>query len=359
MRGFGRASCTRSVRATFIALAALGALALAGWAQESEEEDPLAQYEQKVDEAVDRGLTYLAEAQQEDGTWPSGWGKNTGIASLCVMAFLAKGYTPGTGQYGDAINKGIDFVLNSRQENGMLLGGGRSQGPMYSHTIAALMLSEVSGMVDLERQEKVDEVLPEALKIILAAQKIRKSDRFKGGWRYQPNSSDSDISCTGWPLMALRSARNNGAEVPTEAIEDALGFITRCHNRDGGFGYQPGGGSGPGRTGVGLLCLELCGRHRSEAAIAAGKWLLKRPPRNPRESHFYYAIYYCSQGMFQLGDEYWEPFAAQMYENLLKAQQENGSWPKGSSSREGECYTTAMSVLAMSVPYCQLPIYQR
>ena len=65
MRGFGRASCTRSVRATFIALAALGALALAGWAQESEEEDPLAQYEQKVDEAVDRGLTYLAEAQQE------------------------------------------------------------------------------------------------------------------------------------------------------------------------------------------------------------------------------------------------------------------------------------------------------
>lgn len=342
-----------------VTIAGLAVVPSACGAGAAEERPSLSEYEEAADEAIARGLAYLAEAQQEDGAFPSGWGKNTGITSLCVMAFLAKGYTPGAGRYGEVINRGVDFVLASRQETGMLVGSGRSQGPMYSHTISTLMLSEVSGMADPQRQSKIDEALPEALRVILAAQQVRKREVFKGGWRYQPNSSDSDISCTGWPLMALRSARNNGADVPKEAIDNALGFVMRCRTRDGGFAYQPGSGPGAARTGVGLLCLELCGRHRDEAAIAAGQWLLKRPPRGPNERYFYYAVYHCSQGMFQLGDEYWEPFAAQMYETLLKAQQGNGAWPKGAAHREGECYATAMSVLAMSVPYCQLPIYQR
>ncbi len=324
-----------------------------------EEDDPLAQYEDRVDAAVDRGLGYLAAKQEADGSWPSGWGKNTGITSLCVMAFLAKGHTPGTGPHGEVINRGVDFILDSRQQNGMLIGPGRSQGPMYSHSIATLMLSEVAGMLDPEREERASAAVADALRIILAAQQVPKLDVFKGGWRYQPNSADADISTTGWPLLALRSARNNGAPVPKEAIDYALEFVMRCRTRDGGFAYQPGQGAGAARTGVGLLCLELCGRHRNEAAVAAGDWLLKKPPTQPGERWYYYGIYYCSQGMFQLGDDYWVPFAERMYETLLAKQQPDGSWPKGSANRERECYTTAMAVLAMSVPYCQLPIYQR
>ncbi|KPK61900.1 MAG: hypothetical protein AMK73_07370, partial [Planctomycetes bacterium SM23_32] len=284
---------------------------------------------------------------------------NTGITSLCVMAFLAKGCTPGTSPHGEVVNRGIDFVLGSRQENGTLVGPGRSHGPMYSHAIATLLLSEVSGMVDAERQERIDAVLPEALRIILAAQQVEKLQSSRGGWRYQTDSADSDISCTGWPLMALRSARNSGADVPAQSIDYALEFVMRCRTGDGGFAYMPGQGPGPARTGVGLLCLELCGRHRDEAALAAGEWLLRHPPEHHGQQWYYYSIYYCSHGMFQLGDEYWEPFAERMYEALLKNQRPDGSWPPGSAGREGECYATAMSILAMSVPYCQLPIYQR
>ena len=50
-----------------------------------------------------------------------------------------------------------------------------------------------------------------------------------------------------------------------------------------------------------------------------------------------------------------------MYEMMLKHQARNGSWPAGSGneSSAGHAYATAMGVLAMSVSYRQLPIYQR
>ena len=68
-----------------------------------------------------------------------------------------------------------------------------------------------------------------------------------------------------------------------------------------------------------------------------------------------YATYYCSQGMFQLGGKYWETFAPAMYDDLLRKQKPNGAW----STNQGEVYPTAMYVLALTVSYRQLPIYQR
>ena len=149
------------------------------------------------------------------------------VTSLSVMAFLAKGNTPGRGPYGEVVNKGVDFVLASQDANGMIVGKG-SAGPMYCHCMASLMLSEVSGMVDRSRQAKIDTVLPKAISLILAAQQVKKAPEMQGGWRYTPVYPDSDISCSGWPLMALRSARNNGSPVPKQAIENAVKFLLNC-----------------------------------------------------------------------------------------------------------------------------------
>jgi len=347
-------------RALFAVLSAT-ALAFGPLSLADEVSEALAKYSKPVDEAIDRGLAYLAEHQEKEGSFESPMRHNTAVTSLCVMAFLAKGYTPGHAPYGDVINRGIDFVLNSSQWNGMLVGDTRSHGPMYSHTISTLMLSEVSGMVDPERQRKIDVALGKALRLILAAQSVQKPRHHEGGWRYQHNSRDSDISCTGWALMSLRSARNNGASVPKEAIEKAVQFVLNCRNRDGGFGYQPGGGSGVARTGTALLCLELCGMHRSPVTIAAGDWILRNMHRGRNDGFFYYGIYYCAQGMFQLGERHWEKFGEHLYEILLKLQRDDGSWAegRGNEARAGRCYSTAMAILAMSVAYRQLPIYQR
>ncbi len=87
------------------------------------------------------------------------------------MAFLARGYTPGLAPYGDVMNRAIDHVLSVQAINGSLMGGG---GQMYSHNIATLMLSEVSGMADPERQACIEAALQKAIRLILAVTPIMK-----------------------------------------------------------------------------------------------------------------------------------------------------------------------------------------
>lgn len=316
-------------------------------------------FQKAFDSANDRALAYLAKAQLPDGSWPGGMKENTAIASLCVMAFLARGYTPDLPPYGSTINRGIDFVLGSQNQEGVLTG--RGGGQMYSHNISTLMLSEVSGMVSPERQKRLDEALAKALKLILDAQRVVKSESHRGGWRYEPHSKDSDISHSGWALMALRSARNNGAPVPREAIDDAGRFILRCSENDGGFAYQPGGGSGIARTGVGLLCLELSGRHRDAVTTKAAAYITREFEKKWNERFAFYTLYYVAQAMFQFSGDEWEKFAPKLYDTVLKLQNPDGSWValNNQEKQAGTCYCTSMATLALSVSYRQLPIYQR
>jgi hypothetical protein len=358
----------RALLATVVALLAL-ASPHAGTARGDTASKALEPYQQQADRALDRALAYLAKEQLTNGAWSPNAGdkeprNGTAIASLCVMAFLAKGHTPGVGPYGEVINRGIDYVLSCQKpENGLLVTGNDANGPMYCHCISTLMLSEVSGMVDPARQKKLDTALARATKVILSAQQRPKDPNNAGGWRYQINSGDSDISCTGWALMALRSVRNNGATVPKETIDRGVAYILKNFHPDtGGFSYQPGAPVGWGRTGTAVLCLELTGHHRERPALAGGNWILDHLHRNYNEGEYFsYAMYYCSQATFQLGDEYWEKWAIHMYDILLKAQNGDGSWPQtnGDGDTGGNHYSTAMACLALSVPYRQLPIYQR
>ncbi|MFN5536780.1 MAG: prenyltransferase/squalene oxidase repeat-containing protein [Planctomyces sp.] len=339
-------------------------------------------YRPRLDAAVNRGLEYLAK-QQLDPDSAAAMGQpelagsfrepnspgNTGIASLAVMAFLAKGHLPGRGQYGGVIDLGIDYVLSQQLENGLLIcrkQTGRSSGLMYEHSIATLLLCEVSGMVDAARQRKLDEVLSKALLVLLQAQKVPKSELNTGGWRYTPGTTDSDLSLTGWSVMALRAAKLNGAAVPDEHIEMAVSYILNCHEDNGGFSYMPGmKNPTASMTGVALLCLELCGEHGNEDCAAAGEFILSRPPvmttPDGRPEHFrYYAFYYCGQAMFQLGGRYWTEFAPVMYDALLPDQQPDGRWAYPDQTFPyNTSFPTSMTVLTLTVSARQLPIYQR
>jgi hypothetical protein len=325
-------------------------------AQASVHEDD--KYQRAFDESVDKGLAFLARSQAADGS--IGGATTPAITSLAIMAFLARGYSPGVPPYGDVINRGIDHILSQSKPNGLLMG---QNGRMYSHNISTLMLSEASGMVDPERQARIDNVLSGALRIILAAQDVTKGEANAGGWRYEPSSSDSDISMAGWALASLRSARNNGAPVPKEAVDKAVKYILRCRVKEGGgFAYQPGGGANLARTGIGLLCLELAGRHRDEVTLAAGKYIagkFKDSSSLNGESCHYYTFYYMANGMFQLGGPEWESFAPRLYDSILKMQGPDGSWPTKGSHTPNTQYATSMAILSLSVSYRQLPIYQR
>ncbi len=320
--------------------------------------DPVfAEWRDKVDPAVEGALEYLSRVQLEDGAFPERYGDSTGIPALAGMAFLSKGHLPTEGPHAVALNRCIDFVLANQQPGGLFEKGNAGSGPMYAHNIATLFLSEVSGMVDPARQEKIAKALPPALKLILEAQAVTKEESHQGGWRYHPGSTDSDTSCSGWALMALRSAKLNGAAVPDRAIADAVAYLRRHQDeKEGCFGYTNRNDHARTLTGMGLLCLELCGRHGTEETLRAADYVMKSYRDLPGDQFEFYGNYYNAQGTFQAGGRYWQEYAGWMYETYLEKQSGDGSW----NSREaGRIYGTCMMVLAFTVPYRQLPIYQR
>lgn len=321
--------------------------------------------EDQCDLAIEKALAFLAATQEKNGTWGGGFGSNTAVVSLAVMAFLAKGHVPDDGPYGDVVNRGVDFVLSSQRNDGLIFTQGG--GPMYSHGISTLMLSEVVGMTTGERERRVREALARAVKLILDAQRIKQANsRFGGGWRYQHTSQDSDLSVTGWCLMALKAAKNAGAIVPVQAINDAIGYVKRSYARGGGFGYQPGNGPSVAMASTGVLCLQIAGFHLladrgkrfHPEALATGEWLIQHPIRQYGGGHFHYAVYYVAQAMWQLGGKYWGFWQPSFEKLALANQNADGSWPV-EYKEAGPTFSTSMMVLALAVKYCYLPIYQR
>ncbi|MBT6155018.1 MAG: terpene cyclase/mutase family protein [Planctomycetaceae bacterium] len=317
--------------------------------------------EKQVDDTIVKALQYLADNQDPSGAWKTdSYGESTATTSLSVMAFLAAGHVPNEGPYGRQIVKGIRWVLDHQEANGMLVHR-RSHGPMYSHGISTLMLAEVAGMVDGQLEKDCQAGLEDAIRLILKAQQVNKNSRHAGGWRYQANSPDSDLSVTGWQLLALRAAKDVGCDVPADAIEKAVDYVKGCAVRgNNGFGYQSGSGPTPTRTGTGILCLEVCGQHHAAEALGGADFLLRRPLKY-NDNYFFYGVYYCTVGMFKVGDKYWDETKKHLVQVLVSNQEADGSWlVRGrSESRIGRVYCTSMSVLALAVEYQYLPIYQR
>ncbi|TWU12651.1 Prenyltransferase and squalene oxidase repeat protein [Symmachiella macrocystis] len=335
------------------------------WAPATASAAPPTPEQRRVDAAINRALEYLAKTQKPNGCWESdAYGESTATTSLGVMAFLAAGHVPGEGPYADNIDRGIQWVIDHQrtgQYDAGLIAFRTSHGPMYSHGVSTLMLAEVAGMVSKERAKPVRTALEKAIRVILNAQNVPKSERNNGGWRYQVRSSDSDLSVSGWQLLALRAAKNLGCDVPAENIDRAVAYIKRCSSAaDGGFAYQPGGSVTSVRTGTGILALEICGEHHSQEALRGADYLLENP-LDYDETYYFYGVYYCGVGMFQMGGKYWTAMQDQIRDVLLEKQSADGSWTAGNGSekRIGRVYTTTMAVLSLAVEYQYLPIYQR
>ena len=148
--------------------------------------------------------------------------------------------------------------------------------------------------------------------------------------------------------------------MPAENIDQAVAYLKRCSDPNGGFGYQPGGGPNNPRTGTGILALEICGDHLTPEALAGAEYLLKHPPKWSSQ-YFFYEVYYCPQALFQVGDKYFHAYYPKLVEILLDHQDRDGSWLSGDGNDRsgGRVYCTAMAVLALAVEYRYLPIYQR
>ena len=311
-----------------------------------------------LNETVTEGLERLAAMQSEEGSFGGvRYPRHVGITALACLAFMADGNLPGRGPCGENVQRGIDFVLANINETG-LIAADTSHGPMYGHGFAALFLGEVYGMTagggDTRLSQRIHEELVKAVRLIVQTQNE------EGGWRYYPVPHDADVSVTICQVMALRSARNAGIEVPKTTIDRAVEYIRQCQHGDGGWRYQlTSGGSAWPRTAAGVASLNYAGIYEDDAIDRGLDYLVENAkPGNGRgnRSHYFYGHYYAVQAMYLAGGASWSEWWPLIRDELIDAQTDDGSWR---DNHAGPSYGTAMALIILQMPKRYLPIFQK
>jgi hypothetical protein len=315
----------------------------------------------QVDAAVARGVDYLVSQQRTDGGIGAG-NAHVAASGLTLLALLASGNTPDVGRNGAVVRELIDYLAAAAPADGYF---GKVDGSrMYGQGIVTLALAEALGVETTEaRRNRLVGVLDSAMKVILAAQDVAKPAPFAGGWRYEPNATDSDLSQAAWNAMALRACQDAGLAVPKSAVARAGEFVLRCYRADQkGFAYQPGQGASACETAVGIFCLHVLDIRGHGETDEALKSLLAA--KGDASSQFqYYSLFYQTQAANQSGQPAWDAIWPVTSATLLRTQESGGSWPISekelADKDSGKVYATAMAVLTLSVPYRLLPIDQR
>jgi hypothetical protein len=343
--------------------------------------------ESRADEIVDRGLGWLAAAQEEDGRWtlgpyhPKGVGgavrlqSDTAATGLALLTFLGAGYDHFDGRHREVVRRGLEWLVSVQKADGDLFVPAdpvsNSCAWMYSHGIATMALCEAVGMTGDPLLRPAAE---KAIGFIVASQQAER-----GGWRYQPRA-DSDLSVSGWMLVALRSGTLAGLTVPAETYVGVRRLLDESANPDklGHYLYnalspeqRPSDLSAASMTALGSLMRLHTGTPRTDPPLgaAAASLAAMKPAYGTRQARTRdaYLWYYASQVLVQTGGPEWDAWYGQLC-TALEAEQvtdgENaGSWePLGTvpdrwGAFGGRLYVTALHLLALEVPYRHLPTY--
>ena len=315
----------------------------------------------EMEKALLAALHWLKNHQATDGSWKNIREKSPrldtteGFSALAVLAFLGHGETPDSPEFGSTISQGIAYIASCVGQNGIV----NSQN-MYAQGAVMRALAEAYAVTQSPNARKP---LERAVAATLLSQKAAKTKPIHtGGWRYSPQSSDSDTSATGWVLLGLKSAQLAGIPVSDDSFEMASGFLWNMYG-DEGFGYDQ-----PGRhistSAVGILCQQSMG-HGDDIRIKKSLDTYKSYQVDWGQTDHLFVLcgwYYITQAMFQAGGAYWIHWDKEIRNTIVKAQDSDGHWeppPKCNDERDlGPVYATTICCLTLEVYYRYLLLYQ-
>ncbi len=318
----------------------------------------------ETERAVVAGLRWLKAHQEVNGPWKCGESTAAGTA-LATLAFLGHGETPDSVEFGDTVSKALDYLSLHVGRDGLVSDasqdyiGGDSQG------LVALALAEGYAMT---QSPVLRDPLERALNAIIRGQSAAKANaQHTGGWRYRPSSDDSDVSVTGWMIMALTLVRAAGLNVPQAVCDKAAQFLWNMYDvKDPGFGYQTPERS-PSMTAIGVFCEQLLGNGKDPRIKASLDYLREQKVEWDKTQGDYvlYGWYYITQAIFQGGGPYWQYWNREIRDTLIKKQCGDGRWmpPPNSTMETRElaatpAYSTALGALILEVYYRLLPMDQ-
>jgi hypothetical protein len=283
-------------------------------------------------------------------------------------------------------------------------------GHIYNEALATLAMCEAYGLSPGTAQWK--ECAQKGVDFLVAAQRLNPGGTGLWGWRYEPRawfdgadaktvypdekerrakSYEADISATAWVVMALKSAELAGLNVPHESMQGAMEFTKSVTTKDGRVAYMNVLQVGRKIAGEGdeymfhptaLDALGMCVRTFVERNfddpildMSAARIIKDLPsvkdadPKSAKDNKLgidYYYWYYASLALNQFdgpdspkrSKKYWNKWNEALIETLLPLQDTSntccrGGWPTPDrwSHAGGPIYRTAINVLTLEVYY--------
>ncbi|MDK2858428.1 MAG: hypothetical protein PWQ29_1383 [Verrucomicrobiota bacterium] len=351
-------------------------------------------YGEKIEAAVVRSLTGLAALQQPGGYWGEISSYNqtwhghhwespmvndqraARLTSLCLLAFLAHGETPQSVEFGDTVQRAIEYLLDQQApETGRFVPlaenrpekGGEDLG-VYAHAQATYALAEAYALTHAPVLKRPVE---RGIQVIIDGQLEN------GAWGNWYEQNIADASATSWQIQALKAATAAGIRIEglEAAMEKAVEGVTYLYKGEGVWYYRRGAllkaprEGGPLISGAMVLALQLLGRQNDPMVTDGLRYLndfgvteWNRAWENPINKSLpaTYEWYYNTQAVFQRGGSRWTAWNSDFAPMLLSHQSEDGTWLGiGQEGNEEKIYSTSLCALALQVYYRILPTFQR
>jgi hypothetical protein len=335
----------------------------------------------QTDEAVMAGLRWLARVQEPSGAWhfssPSGKFPQSAAprqedalaaTAMALLAFQGFGVTPNSehpmfSEFGMPVQKGWEWLREHQNPDGSFFSpSAPSNHRFYTHALCTIALCELLIMTG---DESLRESAQRAIDYCVHYQSIQS-----GGWRYFPDrfSDQSDVSVTGWVVLALKSGEAAGLTVPARTYDRVMDFLDAMMV---GYQYRYRYDEPEPRlamTAQALLCRILLGWERDDPRLAAGvRILLENPPSFDdhylRDSYYWF---FATQTLYHYGGNEWQTWNSLMRDELLRNQvrlgSEAGSWNPHRPARDrwlqyGRLYSTCMSLYILEVYYRHTRIF--
>ncbi|MBI1373773.1 MAG: hypothetical protein GC159_13700 [Phycisphaera sp.] len=348
----------------------------------------------ELHESIQRGVAFLLESQNADGSWGSATHtKDLNIyapvpgahhafraatTALCVSALIEVGVDDDPRAVA-AIERGEAWLLDHLPEVRRPSVSAIYNVWAHAYGIQALvrMLDRHSGDVSPVTRNRITAEIADQI------DRLRRYQYVSGGWGYydfdsqtQHPAGDTETSFTTATVMvALREAQDAGVQPPTKIVEHGVRAIERQRKPDNTYLYSQGfhfypmrginrpGGS-LGRTQACNLALRVWGDGTVTDDVLAG-WLDRLFLRNgwlsmgrkrpiPHESYFqvagyfyYYGHYYGALCIDQLPPERRPIYQDYMAATLLALQEKDGSWWDYPLYNYHQPYGTAFALMSL------------
>lgn len=324
--------------------------------------------------AVEKALQWLKKTQNADGSWCNQ--NKVAMTGFAILAFLGRCETPNSEEYGDAVTRGIVYLVNISMKNGGKLADDvKDKHWCYDHGIATYALGEAATF---------------CIKLGINIPKLKEATKMSGDWilehQHQSGSWDYNYDMSGnrggdtsialWQIQALKACKHTGLweeKAFKGVIRKALDHLSKMQNANGGVGYASPtahGDVGFTMTGGGMLAHQMWGKGHA-GLVRKGARYIKKNAKLDYNTEFadLYRHYYHAQAMINRGGGDWEFYNKLFRDQLLKNQNADGTWKNvgggakvkavapafQGGSRMATHYRTCLATFMLEVYYRFLP----